>query len=116
MDSRGARSQKGVFRVCESTHNKHETSNDRKEPTTSTMMATNVHEGQLEAKVCMELVVVEDGLDLVNEVPEQSLNDLKDIGIGLDETIYRLGENTGYNLVNVGPHGVKMDEKGTDFS
>ena len=105
-----------MFRVRESTHNRHETSNDRKEPTTSTVMATNVLEGQPEAKVCMELVVVEDGLNLVNEILEQVLNVLKDDGMNLDETIDRLGENTGYDLVDEGPQGVKMDEKETYFS
>ncbi|KAF2607315.1 hypothetical protein F2Q68_00043067 [Brassica cretica] len=114
--SRGERSQRDVFRVRESTHNRHETSNDRKEPTTSTVMATNVLEGQPEAKVCMELVVVEDGLNLVNEILEQVLNVLKDDGMNLDETIDRLGENTGYDLVDEGPQGVKMDEKETYFS
>lgn len=43
------------------------------------------------------------------------MNDLKDVGICLDEIIYRLGENIEYNLVNVGFYGVKMDEKGIDF-
>ncbi|KAH0871985.1 hypothetical protein HID58_069347 [Brassica napus] len=116
LSSRGERSQRDVFRVRESTHNRHETSNDRKEPTTSTVMATNVLEGQPEAKVCMELVVVEDGLNLVNEILEQVLNVLKDDGMNLDETIDRLGENTGYDLVDEGPQGVKMDEKETYFS